>query len=86
MRLREVADRVGITERAVHKIVADLEDGGVITRTKDGRRNRYRIHEAVNLRHPVESHCTVGTLLDMVRTCAGSGSKHAPVTSNHETN
>ncbi len=65
-RLRDVADRVGITERAVQRIVQDLEEGGVITRTRDGRRNRYRIHTRKALRHPVESHKRVADLLAMV--------------------
>lgn len=64
--LRDVAQKVGITERAVQKIVADLEEGGVITRLREGRRNRYRIHADRRLRHPVESHCTVSDLLGMV--------------------
>lgn len=66
--LREVAQRVGITERAVQKIVAELEDGGILTRTRVGRRNRYRISEGRSLRHPVEGHRRVRDLLDMVRT------------------
>lgn len=66
MRLRDVAARVGITERAVQKIVADLEAAGVLTRHRDGRRNRYRIHPRRALRHPVEAHRTVGDLLQMV--------------------
>lgn len=65
-RLRHVADRVGITERAVQRIVQDLEEGGVITRTRDGRRNRYRIHTRKALRHPVESHKRIADLLAMV--------------------
>jgi DNA-binding MarR family transcriptional regulator len=66
-RLREVADAVGITERAVQMIVADLEDAGVVERTRVGRRNRYRVRLGAPLRHPVEQHCTVGDLLAMVR-------------------
>lgn len=65
-RLRDVAERVGITERAVQRIVQDLEEGGVITRSRDGRRNRYRIHTRKALRHPVESHKRVADLLAMV--------------------
>lgn len=64
-RLRDVADRVGITERAVQAIVADLEEGRVLTRTREGRRNRYQIHVDVPLRHPVESNRTVAALLKM---------------------
>jgi len=62
-RLREVAGQVGITERAVQKIVSDLEEAGIITRRREGRRNHYAIHGEVKLRHPVEASCTVGELL-----------------------
>lgn len=65
-RMRDVAERVGITERAVQRIVGDLEEAAAITRERDGRRNRYRINPARPLRHPVESHCSVGELLDLV--------------------
>ena len=65
-RLRDVADRVGITERAVQKIVADLEEAGVVDRQREGRRNRYQIHPDVPLRHPVEAHQTVRSLLAIV--------------------
>lgn len=64
--LREVAARVGVTERAVQRIVADLELAGVLERTRDGRRNTYRIDATVPLRHPLESHCRIGNLLAMV--------------------
>jgi predicted transcriptional regulator len=66
MRLRDVAEQVGITERAVQSIVSDLEEAGVITRTREGRRNRYTVHGDEPLRHPVESHCNVRDLLGMV--------------------
>ncbi|HVK06897.1 MAG TPA: winged helix-turn-helix domain-containing protein [Armatimonadaceae bacterium] len=66
VRLRDVAERVGITERAVQRIVADLEEAGVITRTRDGRRNHYDIHHCKPLRHPIEAHATVGALLAAV--------------------
>ncbi len=66
LRLREVAARVGITERAVQRIVADLEAAGVLTRSRDGRRNQYHVTTSCLLRHPVESHCTVKDLLEMV--------------------
>jgi DNA-binding MarR family transcriptional regulator len=63
IRLRDVAQQVGITERAVQNIVADLEQAGVITRTRTGRRNRYTIHGEQPLRHPIERHRTVEDLL-----------------------
>lgn len=66
MLLREVAARVGITERAVQRIVADLEESGALLRERDGRRNRYTIDPDTPLRHPNEAHCTVGMLIDTV--------------------
>ncbi|MCS6776209.1 MAG: winged helix-turn-helix domain-containing protein [Chloroherpetonaceae bacterium] len=66
VRVRDVALRVGITERAVQRIIADLEEAGIITRVRDGRRNHYLIHGHRPLRHPVESHRTVGDLIRMV--------------------
>jgi DNA-binding MarR family transcriptional regulator len=66
LRLREVATTVGITERAVQKIIAELEAGGVISRERDGRRNRYEIHSEVPLRHPVEAHRKVGHILSAI--------------------
>ena len=66
LRLREVAARVGITERAVQHIVADLEAAGVLTRTREGRRNRYTLHPDRPLRHPVEAHRTVADLVGVV--------------------
>ena len=65
-RLRDVASEVGITERAVQKIVRDMQDAGVITVSKQGRCNRYRINRRKALRHSLESHCSVGKLLNLV--------------------
>jgi DNA-binding IscR family transcriptional regulator len=70
-RLRDVAAAVGITERAVQKIVGDLEQAGVIERVRSGRRNSYRLHTAAALRHPLESHRTVGALLSIVLDSRG---------------
>ena len=70
-RLRDVALNVGITERAVQKIVSDLEEAGVIVRERAGRRNSYRLNLDVPLRHPLESHRTVGILLSLVLDRAG---------------
>jgi len=65
-RLRDVAVAVGITERAVQKIVSDLEEAGVVERVREGRRNRYRLFLDQPLRHPIEAHRTIGALLGMV--------------------
>ncbi|MEO0510160.1 MAG: winged helix-turn-helix domain-containing protein [Verrucomicrobiota bacterium] len=64
--LREVALSVGITERAVQRIVAELEDAGYIERERVGRQNRYFIHAEGRLRHPLEAHRSIGDLMDVV--------------------
>jgi predicted DNA-binding transcriptional regulator len=66
VRLREVALEVGITERAVQRIVSELEEFGAIRRERDGRRNAYVLDLAKPLRHPIESHRTVADLIEMV--------------------
>jgi predicted DNA-binding transcriptional regulator YafY len=66
VRLRDVAERVGITERAVQRIVADLDDAGYLSRAREGRRNRYEVHADRRLRHPVVSHREVGVLLEVL--------------------
>ena len=65
-RLRDVALDVGITERAVQKIVRDLQDGGMVSVTKNGRRNSYSIHRKKTLRHDLESACTLKDLIKFV--------------------
>ena len=65
-RLRDVAYEVGITERAVQKIVRDMQDAGFITVSKQGRCNRYRLNKRKSLRHMLESHCNIGKLLALV--------------------
>lgn len=64
--LREVALAVGITERAVQRIIGDLEEAGYLIRTRDGRRNKYEMHPEIRLRHPLEQHCTLKDLLQVV--------------------
>ena len=64
--LREVAWQIGITERAVQRILADLEAGGFIEREKIGRKNHYRILTKKTLRHPIESHRTIGDLIRLI--------------------
>lgn len=66
MTLREVAARVGITERAVQRIIQDLTSGGFIEREKVGRRNRYQVLTDQSLRHHIESHRNVGDLLELI--------------------
>ena len=66
-RMRDVAQVVGITERAVQRIVAELVAGGFLEVEKDGRRNRYAVNDRLPLRHPVEAHRTIRDLLALVR-------------------
>lgn len=70
--LREVAVRVGITERAVQKILADLEHEGLVTRDREGRRNRYQLHLDQPLRHPLEAHRSVRELVELVTSVQAS--------------
>ena len=64
-RLRDVATLVGITERSVQSIVADLEAEGYLTRVRVGRRNVYQLHPQRRFRHPAESRHRIGELLDL---------------------
>jgi DNA-binding Lrp family transcriptional regulator len=66
LRLRDVAERVGVTERAVQRIVADLEEAGYLTRHRAGRQNEYEINGRQPMRHPVEAHQTVGALIALI--------------------
>lgn len=63
VRLRDVALLVGITERSVQSIVADLEGAGYVRRVRVGRRNRYEVNPGGPLRHPAERDHAIGELL-----------------------
>ena len=63
LRMRELAAEIGITERAVQRIVEDLTVSGYLVVTKEGRRNRYKLEEGMRLPHRVESHRSVGELV-----------------------
>jgi len=62
-RMQDLAEEVGITLRAAARIVAELEADGVISKTREGRRNHYEVNMDYPLRHSLESHCTVKDLL-----------------------
>jgi DNA-binding MarR family transcriptional regulator len=66
-RLRDIAADVGITERRVSSIVADLETEGVVKIDRVGRRNTYTVNRRARLRHPLESHQSVGDLLRAIQ-------------------
>ncbi|HWC26295.1 MAG TPA: MarR family transcriptional regulator, partial [Solirubrobacteraceae bacterium] len=65
IRLREIGDCVGVTERAAHRIVGDLEREGYLSRKRVGRRNLYEIREELPLCHELEAHVTVAQLVDL---------------------
>lgn len=69
-RMRDLAEQVGITERAVQRIIEELEQGGYVTIAKQGRRNVYTVWGEPHLRHPVEAARTVGDLIRMVNGSA----------------
>jgi predicted transcriptional regulator len=65
-RARDIAERVGITERAAQRILSDLVSEGYIAKTKIGRRNRYAVNRQGHLRHPVFRNFEIGPLLDIL--------------------
>jgi predicted ArsR family transcriptional regulator len=67
IRISEIADSVGIGERAAQKIVADLVADGYVVRTKEGRRNRYQVNRRAHLRHPLFADLQIAPLLDALR-------------------
>jgi DNA-binding MarR family transcriptional regulator len=66
VRLRDVAEKVGITERAAQRIVADLVEAGFVERKKVGRRNHYSIERRAKMRHPAQVNQEIGELLDLL--------------------
>ncbi len=67
-RIRDLAGRVGITERAVQRIIADLEEAGYLAHEREGRRNVYRVRDHLPLRHPIERHQKVSALVGLIRS------------------
>jgi DNA-binding MarR family transcriptional regulator len=65
-RTRDIAEQVGITERAAQRILADLIAGGYVTRTKVGRRNHYKINPRGELRHPILRELSIGPLIEVL--------------------
>lgn len=63
IRIRDLAQLVGVTERRAQGIIADLENGGYITITRMGRRNTYKINARLKFRHPNEAGKSIDSLL-----------------------
>jgi DNA-binding IclR family transcriptional regulator len=66
IRIRDIAEQVGITERAAHRIVADLVAEGYISATKVGRRNRYTVDPGLRFRHPLLKDHPVGNIIRVI--------------------
>jgi DNA-binding MarR family transcriptional regulator len=73
VRLRDIAARVDITERAAQRIVTALVNSGYVTRTRVGRRNTYEVRKDLLLQLPVERDVQLGELLDVVGTAEQAG-------------
>jgi hypothetical protein len=72
IRIRDIALKVLITERAVQRIVVDLERGGYLKRERVGRQNHYRLETNLHLRHPLEHHVEIGRLLTALQPGAAA--------------
>ena len=66
IRLRDIGEAVGITERAAHRIVGELAADGYVSRERNGRRNRYRVDARRTLPDPVARSQKVGDLLEVL--------------------
>lgn len=73
VRLRDIGERLGITERTAHRIVTELSTAGYITRERDGRRNRYTVNTEIPLPDPIAPGQNVGELLAIL-----GGGSHRP--------
>ena len=71
VRTRDIAQHVGITERAAQRIVSDLEEAGFITVERVGRRNHYSINREAEMRHRAQAGHEIGDLLDLLRLDTG---------------
>lgn len=77
-RIRDLAEQVGITERAVLRIIVELEQEGYLTHTHEGRRNSYRVSGHLPLRHPIERSSKVSALLALASEAPSEAYAEAP--------
>lgn len=66
IKMKEIAVKVGITERAVQRIIADLHEGGYIVLEREGRCNKYKLNLELHLRHAIEKHRTIEDLISFL--------------------
>lgn len=79
IRLRDIGERVGITERAAHRIVSELTAAGYLTRERTGRRNHYTINAHFPLPDPIAGDQSIGELLEIL---AGKGDPRTSIASS----
>jgi DNA-binding MarR family transcriptional regulator len=77
VRTRDIAEQVGITERAAQRIVADLVEAGFIEIVRVGRRNRYTIDREAAMRHPAQAGHHIGDLLELLALDEGPSAQDA---------
>jgi len=73
LRLREIADRLGVTERTAYGIVLDLTEAGYVTKSRDGRRNRYEIQSYLPVKDVLGTELTIGEVLELFNSPTDSG-------------
>lgn len=71
-RMRDIAETVGVTERAAQRITNDLVEADYLTRERIGRRNRYRINRKARMRHPAQREHSIGELLGLLSSEEGT--------------
>jgi DNA-binding transcriptional ArsR family regulator len=78
VRLRDIAERIGITERSAYSIVTDLTEAGYVVKEKDGRRNRYQVQAHQPLEEPTARETSIGEVLDLLvgTTSTTGGRRH----------
>ena len=85
MRLRDLADALGITERSAYAIVADLVEAGCIVKDKDGRRNRYQVESQLPLPESIGRERTIGDVLGLLIDADASTRPRKPTKERHAT-
>jgi predicted ArsR family transcriptional regulator len=75
MTAKEIAEVVRITERAVQRLIRDLEESDYIMRVRVGRQNRYVINTNQPMRHPAQQGRSIGELIDLLAPLIGTGSR-----------
>jgi DNA-binding MarR family transcriptional regulator len=73
IRLRDIAEMLGITERSAHRIVSDLVEDGYVVRERRGRRNLYKVNSELPLLHPLAQETEQRRIGDLLEVLLGSG-------------